>query len=404
MRLRASSTSAIVGSCDCTLSIFLPIRPRRAGVARAGGEAGGRPPVPAAEQPHQRGHEQGADDGRVEQDSRGGAESELLRDHDLRGEEGAERHGEEQRRRGDDPSGSLEPDRDRLRVVVTAVARLLDAREEEHAVVGREPEDDGEEEEELGRFEAALAREAEQALESSLLEDEHEQPEHRTQAERVHQQLLQREDDGAGQREEHHEREQGDDRERERQVVAEARLQVEIVRRRSGHERIRQLAQLTDELLALRAERSALRDDVQLVGTGRESARPAHRGGAGLARGGVGDTGSRGRTALDLERDRRVAIGREPAPERVVDLPRAGRGRQHLRVDGGEANPEERRAERDQQGGRGDGGARREAHDEAGEPVPEAVLSRTSLELGTACEEAGRERVHTRAEQREHGR
>ena len=75
--------------------------------------------------------------------------------------------------------GALEADRDRLAVVVAAVARLLDPRQQEDAVVGREPEGDREQQQRLRRFEPALARVAEQALEAAVLEDQHQDPEGR---------------------------------------------------------------------------------------------------------------------------------------------------------------------------------------------------------------------------------
>ena len=77
----------------------------------------------------------------------------LLDEDDLRGHEGADRDREQERGRGDDPAGALEPDRDRLGVGGAAVARLLDPREQEDAVVGREPEGDREQEERLRRLE-----------------------------------------------------------------------------------------------------------------------------------------------------------------------------------------------------------------------------------------------------------
>ena len=112
---------------------------------------------------------------------------------------------------------------------MAGVARLLDAGEEEDALVGGEPEDDREEEEQLGRLEAALAREPQQSFEPALLENQHEQPEHRAKRERVHEELFDREDDRARHCEKDGKRQHGHDREREWQVRTEARLQVEVV-------------------------------------------------------------------------------------------------------------------------------------------------------------------------------
>ena len=93
-----------------------------------------------------------------------------------------------------------------------AVVRLLDAREQEHAVVGREPERDREQQHRLGRLERALAREAEQALEVAVLEDQHEQAERGAQREQVHHQRLHRQHDRAGHQEQDDERGHREDR------------------------------------------------------------------------------------------------------------------------------------------------------------------------------------------------
>ena len=61
-----------------------------------------------------------------------------------------------------------------------AVARLLDAPEQEHAVVGREREDERGGDEEVGRLDAAVAGVAEQALEAAVLEDERDDAERAT--------------------------------------------------------------------------------------------------------------------------------------------------------------------------------------------------------------------------------
>ena len=112
-----------------------------------------------------------------------------------------------------------------------AVARLLDPRQQEDAVVGREPERDREQQQRLRRLEPALARVAEQALEAPVLEDQHEDSERRAEAEQVHHQLLDRQHHRAGHQEQHDDRDHGDDREHERQVLDEAVLEVDVVRR-----------------------------------------------------------------------------------------------------------------------------------------------------------------------------
>ena len=78
---------------------------------------------------------------------------------------------------GDDRAGALDADGDRLAIAAPAVARLLDAPEQEDAVVGREREHERGGDEEVGRLDAAVAGVAEQALEAAVLEDEREDAE-----------------------------------------------------------------------------------------------------------------------------------------------------------------------------------------------------------------------------------
>ena len=65
-------------------------------------------------------------------------------------------------------------DGDGLALGLAAVARLLDAAEQEHAVVGGEREDQRRGDQEVGRLDAAVGRVAEQALEAAVLVDQHE--------------------------------------------------------------------------------------------------------------------------------------------------------------------------------------------------------------------------------------
>ena len=128
-------------------------------------QAGRRPPVPLAEQRHQARHEQGADDRRVDHDGEAGPHPELLDEDDVGRGERAYRHAEEQRCGGHDPAGALEPEGHRLRVRQPRVVVLLDPRQQEDPVVGRERERDHEQQDRLRRLEGALARVAQEPLE-----------------------------------------------------------------------------------------------------------------------------------------------------------------------------------------------------------------------------------------------
>ena len=104
---------------------------------------------------------------------------------------------EQQRGGGDDAAGALQADRDGLVVLRAGVERLLDAREQEDAVVRGQAERDRQQHERLRDLQRALRLVAQQRLEPAVLEDEHEQAERRAEAEHVHQQGLQRQHDRA---------------------------------------------------------------------------------------------------------------------------------------------------------------------------------------------------------------
>ena len=127
--------------------------------------------------------------------------------------------------------GALQPDRDRLAIAEPRVARLLDAGEQEHAVVRGQPERDREQQHGLAGLQRTLALVGEQPLEPAVLEDQHEQPERGGEREHVHHQRLHREHDRARHGEQDDQRRDGEDRERERQVRAQRRLLVHERRR-----------------------------------------------------------------------------------------------------------------------------------------------------------------------------
>ena len=86
----------------------------------------------------------------VDQHGDRGADAELLDEDDLRGREGADRDAEEQRRGGDDAARSARgPIATASRSDGAVVARLLDPRQQEDAVVGGEAEGDGEQQDRL---------------------------------------------------------------------------------------------------------------------------------------------------------------------------------------------------------------------------------------------------------------
>jgi hypothetical protein len=94
---------------------------------------------------------------------------------------------------------------------------LLDAGEQEHLVVHRQPEGDTEHEHRHGCGQPARGGEVEQARQVALLEDPHHRPEGRRQAQQVEDQRFHRDQHAAEHQEQQHERDQGDDAECQRQ-------------------------------------------------------------------------------------------------------------------------------------------------------------------------------------------
>jgi len=182
------------------------------------------------------------------------------------------------------------------------------------------------------------------------------------------------------------------------------RLEIEVVGGEAGHSRVAGArAQLAHELPARLAQRRGGGDHGDGGGSVGEPERLPDGGDAGRLRGDTGDPFRLLGAAVDGERDRRVAVGREVGTQRLVDLPGAGGGGQHLRVDGREPDSGEREAERDEQHRRGDGDARGAACHEPREAVPEAVRGDPCVTSGAARKKRGGKRVDAIAEQREDG-
>ncbi len=187
----------------------------------------------------------------------------------------------------------------------------------------------------------------------------------------------------------------------DRQVVAEARLQVDEVGGEAADERRRvELAELANEPLAPLGKWRIRREDADRRSPPSSATASADVGDAAQVAGPRGDL-ARLAPALDSDHHRLVAEGREVGAEDVVDLARACRLRQDLGVDGGELDRGERDPERDQEdrGGRGD--PPRDPHHQAREPVPEALGGRARVGLGAPLQEGRGEGVDAVAEQRQ---
>jgi hypothetical protein len=248
-----------------------------------------RPPRERAQAPHQRRHEQRAHDARVDRHGERGAHAELLDEEHVRGGEGADRHAEEQRRGGDEAPGALEPVRHRLAGGETVLARLFDAREQEHAVVGRQGEGDDEQQHQVRLLKAADRAEAEQPGAVAVLEDEHEQRGADGDREQVHRQRHQRQDQRAGHHEQEARRDEREDRDRERRVRADRGLLVDERCGRAPHQEVRRRRQATqalDQALVRGRGFAAVRQQFKHPHPAPEQAGGAHaRLSGGLARG-----------------------------------------------------------------------------------------------------------------------
>lgn len=84
------------------------------------------PPVALAEESRRGRDEEGADDGRINDDGDGQTDPELLDGEDLSSRAPSEHDHDEQGRRGDDASGALEAEGDGLVGVAGLVVDLLD--------------------------------------------------------------------------------------------------------------------------------------------------------------------------------------------------------------------------------------------------------------------------------------
>ena len=87
----------------------------------------GGPPVAFAEELHGGGHEEGADDGGVDEDGDGEPDAELFDGQDFTGGEAGEDDDDEEGGGGDDTSAALQADGDGEVAVAGLVVHLFDA-------------------------------------------------------------------------------------------------------------------------------------------------------------------------------------------------------------------------------------------------------------------------------------
>ena len=213
-------------------------------------------PVALAEQAHGGGDEQQADERRVERERDGDAEAHLLEGDELAGGEAAEDDDDDRRGAGDQARGGGHAVDDRAGGVAGGAPALVDAAEQEHLVVHREPEQHAEQEDGDPRVDALDLREAQQIGPDALLEDEHEDPVGGADGEQVDRDRGQRDRDRPEREQQEHEaqRQHEDDHDRQpaavdREVVARlgrCAADEDAVRRRAERARDVLLAEPVD--------------------------------------------------------------------------------------------------------------------------------------------------------------
>ena len=300
---------------------------------------------------------------------------------------------------------------------VCAVA-LLDPAEQEHLVVHREAEEDGEEEERHPRLDRVDLLEAEEVVADALLEDEHEQAVGGADREQV-----ERDRDGGD-----HDRAEGDreqdeaepehEGEHDREPAADDVEVVDALRGRSAdeHGRLELAERLRDQVGAQVADRRGRLGPVRVAGDrnrDQDGVAAVRDGSAWPGRTHPGRQGSRVSSAIavrtgaedDVALDDDLGGIDAGAGEVAVQRVEALLGREAV---GQRAQPREARvdrehgqSEREQERRRRDEAEERPPHHAADEPGPERTLGAGALDR-PAADHRDPQRVHAVAEQAQH--
>ena len=194
-----------------------------------------RPPVPAAEQRHQRRDEQRPHHEGVDQHAGGRGDPDLLDERDGAGRERPDRHREQDRGRGHDAPRGGQAGGDRLALLARALALLADAPEQEHAVVRGQREDDRRRHQEVAGLHAAVRRVAQQALQAAVLVDQRQRRQRGADRQGVHDHGLDREHDRAGHEPQDQQGQPDQKHDGRRQPRADRRLLVDELGRVTAH-------------------------------------------------------------------------------------------------------------------------------------------------------------------------
>ena len=315
-------------------------------------------------------------------------------DHHARGEqEGEEDAGHDQRGAADDAGGLAEAGGDAVHVVVLGEPVLADARQQEHLVVHRQAENDGEDDHRHVGLDGDGAADAEQARAPAPLEDGDDDPVGGADRQEVEQRRLEREHQAAERRQQQQERRQEDDADDDRQPRGDGVLEVDRRRRgagdvaggvlavqRAGQDVVLELADQRRGVVALGpALGDHLADQQLAVRAGLERASPRRRRGgrsaswAATARATSAPGRWPTRAAATTTVSGPLAPGAEAVADRVKGLALAVARRLRSRADVADADREDRDGE-----------------DEQHEDAAERVAPRMALEPARCSGAAGR--------------
>jgi hypothetical protein len=198
------------------------------GHAQGSGGPGGQPPVPAAEQADQGGHQQRPDHGGVQQDAGAKAGGEDLEGGLGPGGQGGERREQDQGGAGDQPSGAADALHDGGGGGAGGVVGLAHPGEDEHLVVHREPIEEREHHHRDEGVDGAGGGDAPQARAVAVLPHQHQHAVDGSDAEQVEQHRLGRQQQRAECAGQQQEGDRGDDAKHQREAAVDGAGEVDV--------------------------------------------------------------------------------------------------------------------------------------------------------------------------------
>jgi hypothetical protein len=335
-------------------------------------QPGGQPPVPAAEQGHRGGHQDHADDGRVDQDRGGQADAHHLQHQVPLGGEPEEDGDHDRGGCGDEPSGRGQAGDDAAPGVPGAQPLLSHPGEQEDLVVHRQAERDGEHQDRHPARHRHVVVEAEQTGAPAPGEDRDDDAVRGGDAQQVHERRLEGDDRGAEDHGQQQERQADDEPDHEPDPLGQQLGDVGERGRHAGDLGAvgqdvgpQALQQLGRRLVARTGRRL---DDHQRGAAGRGELRP-DRLGDPVRRGQLlhegRQRGGRHSVEVDGHEERTVGARPEALGDQVVRLPSRAVGGLGARVGGPQAQVQRRHGEHEEQAER----AERPGHWPATDPL-----------------------------------